>query len=356
MNSVAGGEGEVSWAVVPEGMLLGIRRAFKGGGREQWVIVRDGSRVRLRKSDDDDWADVAVYPDIPSVFGGQPELARQRPGRVTYFDLSSDAGIDDEALVALLDPCAEEGGDAPAWAENADCWEDWQIWEWAEGLDFFRRLVCITDPERNWYDRQVSWLDNNGLLPVLADEDGFIGDQIASFTLTFTGYSMVGYTGGAKLILLAPGLAISVPTGEAHEVGEWPPFLVDYPDEGSTRERALAIANWLTEAESRTDGPAHLDVHAALQFEPFDPNGTLDNGGQNELSIAIEFDCSIDIPSDVTDDFRHVMAVPGSEYSYIKEALADPCGRAARALADADGGTFWEGCWYKALLEEDGLG
>lgn len=341
--------GAARWLEAPKGTTLGIRRAFKEGRGEQWAIVAAGDGVTLRKAGDGGWRDVRGYADIPAVLAGQPELALQRLGRATWFDLAGNAGIGDEELVALLDPCAEEASDEPGWADDAG-WEDWHIWDWASHLDFVRRLVCITDE-----GSQVSWLDFHGLHPVIADEDGFVGERIASFSISFTGYSMVGYTGGSELVLVAPGIAVSVPTGEAHEVGEFPAGLFPYPDEGTIEERAAAIADWLAYSDKYgADVPVHLGLHAALQFEPFDPDGTLKEDGGQGLDIPIDFEGWINVPGDLQDALRAALNVPGSEYAYVTEALRDPRGRAARALLDADPDVFREGHWYETLAKEDG--
>ncbi|HUB38577.1 MAG TPA: hypothetical protein VMA72_06985 [Streptosporangiaceae bacterium] len=261
-----------TWLEAPEATVLGIRRAFKEGGSEQWAIVAAGDGITLRKAVDGGWADVREYADIPAVLAGQPELALQRPGRATWFDLADNARIGDDELVRLLDPCAAEVSDEPGWADDAG-WEDGQIWEWTSHLDFVRRLVCITDPGSEWNARQVSWLDFHGIHPVIADEDGFVGERIASFSISFTGNSMVGYTGGSQLVLVAPGTAVSIPTGDAHEVGEFPAGCFPYPDEGNIEERAAVIADWLAYSDMYgAEVPVHLGLHAALQFEPFDPH------------------------------------------------------------------------------------
>lgn len=345
--------GAARWLEAPEGTTLGIRRAFKEGDAEQWAIVATRGGVRLLKAGDGGWADVRGYADMPAVLAGQPELALQRPGRATWFDLADNASIGDEELVALLDPCAEEASDEPGWADDAG-WEDWHIWEWASHLGFVRRLVCITGQGSEWNTRQVSWLDLHGLHPVIADEDGFVGERIASFSISFTGYSMVGYTGGSELVLVAPGIAVSAPTGEAHECGEWPPGLFRYPDEGTIEERAVAIAGWLGESEYGADAPVHLGLHAALQFEPFDPDGALKEEAGQGLEIPIDFEGWINVPGDIQDALRAALNVPGSEYAYVTEALRDPRGRPARALLDADPDVFREGHWYETLAKEDG--
>jgi hypothetical protein len=346
--------GSATWLEAPEATMLGIRRAFKEGGGEQWAIVVAGDGVTLRKAGDGNWADIHDYADIPAALAGQPELALLRPGRATWFDLADNAGIGDDELVRLLDPCAEEVSDEPGWADDVG-WEDGQIWEWTSHLDFVRRLVCITDPGSEWNTRQVSWLDFHGIHPVIADEDGFVGERIASFSISFTGNSMVGYTGGSQLVLVAPGTAVSIPTGDAHEVGEFSAGCFPYPDEGNIEERAAVIADWLAYSDMYgAEVPVHLGLHAALQFEPFDPDGTPEEEGRQGLGIHIDFEGWIDVPVDLQDALRAALNVPGSEYAYVTEALREPGGPAARALLDANPVVFREGNWYETLAKEDG--
>ena len=199
---------------------------------------------------------------------------RLRPGRVTYFELADDAGISEKDLVALLDLCEEQGSDTPGeWADSCG-WEDYPVWERARrDLAPLRRLASINDLQFSWVDHDEE------LIPMLVDEDGFVAHkEIAATHLDFTGYSFVGWSAFNHLVLLRPGLACSAPTGDAlTEGGDDGFFLINYPDRGTTEERSSAIADWLLRL--------NFEFYAALNLEPLDPAGTLDEDARRESEI-----------------------------------------------------------------------
>jgi hypothetical protein len=111
--------------------------------------------------------------------------------------------------------------------------------------------------------------------PVPAGIKEIAEQAAAELGLDFTGYSMVGWSGGDDLLLIRPGLACNMPTGDAlTQGGDDGFFFVDYPDQGTPEERARVIAGWLPYL--------NFEFYAALHLEPLDPAGTLD-----EVTLAL---------------------------------------------------------------------
>jgi hypothetical protein len=342
--------GEHTWLDAPEGTALGIRRYFREGAYEQWAVASVDGGVALLMAEAGGWKMTGrTFEDVSAVLARYPGLARLRPGRVTYFDLGAGAGLSASDLVALLDLREEEGSDTPDdWAAKAD-WGDLPIWGspiWAGTRDpgLIRRLASIDD-------LQLSGVDHDGeLIPVLADEDGPVSlEKIAATRLDFTGYSMVGWSGGDDLLLIRPGLACNMPTGDAlTEGGDDGLFFVDYPDQGTPEERASAIAGWLLYL--------NFEFYAALHLEPLDPAGTLDEGVRRawEFSVPTQYESYLRVPDEVTLALRAALKRRSACYRYTAAARANPTGREAQVLHAADPVAVLERDWFKPLEEEPG--
>lgn len=284
-----------------------------------------------------------TFKDVSAVLARYPGLARLRPGRVTYFELADQAAISAQDLVAVLDPCAEEGSDTPGeWSDSCG-WEDYPVWEQASrDLALLKRLASVND-------MQFSWLDHDKeLIPLIADEDRLVAhDEIAATHLAFTGYSFVGWSAGNDLVLVRSGLACSAPTGDAlTEGGDDGFFLMDYPDQGTTKERSSVIADWLLRL--------NFAFYAALNLEPLDPAGTLDEDarGEWESSVPTEFESSVWVPEDVTSALRAELTRRSECYRYTAAARANPTGREAQVLHASGPITVYEQHWYGPLEEE----
>ena len=132
-----------------------------------------------------------------------------------------------------------------------------------------RRLVNVNELD-------ISGISDDGkCVPVLADEDGFVAldVQAESGTHAHPGVSMVGWDGGSDLVVLAPGLACSVPWGDELDSGDNQVSSLTSRSRARQKEIADAIANWLTNIT--------FDFWAALVLEPLDPDGTLDDQGRD---------------------------------------------------------------------------
>lgn len=290
-----------------------------------------------------------TFEDVPSVLARYPGLARLRPGRVTYFDLGAGARLGASDFAALLDLCEEEGSDTPGdWAAEAD-WEDFPIWGspiWAGTGDpgLIRRLASIDG-------LQLSGVAHDGeLIPLLADEDGPVSlEEIAAAHLDFTGYSMVGWSAGDDLLLIRPGLACNMPTGDAFTEGRDEGFFfADYPDQGTSEERASTIGGWLLSLD--------FEFYAALHLEPLDPAGTLDEDARREweFSVPTQYESRLRVPDDVKPALRAALKRRSDCYRYTAAARANPTGREAEVLHAADPVALLERDWFKPLEEEPG--
>ena len=335
------------WIDVPGNALLSVRRQARAGAREQWIIVRrDGALILQRaRPEDGTWRQAGSFRTVEDLLAATPELRELHNGVASFFDLAAEADISERDFAALLDLCAQEGSDDPAdWSEaelHACAWEDFELWHQAKELPFIRRLASINDLE-------ISGISNAGkCVPVLADEDGFVALDLPaeSGTHAHPGVSMVGWDGGSNLIVLAPGLACSVPWGDELDSGDNGFFLVDYPEQGTPEEIAAAIAGWLTDIT--------FDFWAALVLEPLDPNGTLDDRGRDAWADfedgMLTLSPVLRVPRGIEPLLRAALAQISDSYARSAEARANPAGHVAQVMLASDQPDLHYGDWIRRL-------
>lgn len=334
------------WIDVPGDAVLSVRRQARGGGREQWVVVpRDGALVVLRAVQVGAWQEAGSFGSVEDALAGAPGLREVHNGVVSFFDISAQADISAHDFAALLDMCPQEGSDDPAgWSEaelDACGWEDYPLWDQAKELPLIRRLASV-----NKFD--ISWISYGGKhLPVLADDDGpvALGVLAESGTHAHSGVSMVGWDGGSNLVVLAPGLTCSVPWGDERGSGENGFFLVDFPEHGTLKETAAAIAGWLTDIT--------FDFWAALVLEPLDPDGVLDDQGREAWADfedgTLILSPVLRVPEGIEPLLRAELARRSDSYARTAEARADPTGPVAQVMLATDQPDLHYGTWISLL-------
>jgi hypothetical protein len=335
------------WFALPSNALLSVRRQARAGAREQWVIVRRDGALILQgaRPEDGTWQEVGSFRTIEDALAGTPELRELRKGVVTFFNLAAQADISELDLAALLDLCPQEGSDNPAdWsaAELDACgWEDFEVWHRAKELPLIRRLASVNE-------LKISGISHaRECVPVLADEDGFVALDVPaeSGTRAHPGVSMVGWEGGSDLMLLAPGVACSVPWGDELDFGDNGFFLIDYPEQGTPEEVAAAIAGWLTNIK--------FDFWAALVLEPLDPEGTLDDQGREAWAAfedgTLTASPVLRVPEGIEPLLRAELTRLSDSYARCAQARANPAGRIAQIMRTSDQPDLHYGNWIRQL-------
>ena len=335
------------WIDVPGNAWLSVRRQARGGGREQWVIVRRDGALILQQARPGDgiWREAGSFRGFEDVLAGTPELRELHKGVVSFFDLAGQADISEHDFAALLDLCPQEGGDDPAdWPEaelDACGWEDFELWRQAKELPFIRRLASVNELE-------ISGISDAGkCVPVLADEDGFVAIDVPAHSGTDaqSGVSMVGWDGGSDLVLLAPGVACSAPWGDEISSGDNGFFLVDYPEQGTPEEIAAAMAEWLTNIT--------FDFWAALVLEPLDPDGTLDDQGREAWADfedeMLTVSPVLQVAEGIEPLLRGALTRISDSYARSAEARANPAGHVAQVMLASDQPALHYGDWTGQL-------
>lgn len=325
------------WRVVVDRVVL--RRHVAGAGREQWAVVPDGDQVAVMRAATGTWAPAGAFPTVEDAIAGTTALREVHRETASFYDLAP--GLNEHEFVALLDPCDAEGSDDPdEWPDeelDACEWEELDIWSRADEFTFHRRVARVGD----W---DLAWIDDDGVhVPVLADEDGFralaeiASTKVATYLLVT---SMIAGDGGNDLVLIAPGVACNVPTGEEAEYGETGYFLVGYPDDGTPDQQAAAIAGWLDDIK--------FTFWAAMLLEPLDPGSTIpaedreawDEFDSFKRAVYLEVPDGIEplLPSELTE-------ISGM-YKRIAEARRNPAGEVGRELIASNySELFFSGLW-----------
>jgi hypothetical protein len=222
---------------------------------------------------------------------------------------------------------------------------------WREAGSFGRIEDALAGtPERlaSVNELETSGISNAGkCIPVLADEDGFVALDVPaeSGTHAHPGVSMVGWDGGSDLVVLAPGLACSVPWGDELDSGDNGFFLVDYPERGTPEEIAAAIAGWLTNIT--------FDFWAALVLEPLDPDRTLDDRGREAWADFKDGRLTVSpvlrIPEGIEPLLRAELTRLSVSYARSAEARANPAGHVAQVMLASDQPGLHYGNWIRKL-------
>lgn len=330
-----------NWLDVPADSLLSVTRHLPAGHREQWAVTERGLHfiVQQARSGDSFWRETGRFATIEDAVTGTPGLRELHAGTVTLFDVDEEASLSQHALAAFLDLCPDEGDDNPAAWTDADLkacsWNSAETWPWSEGLPLIRRLAAINGAE-------VCGVVRSGkCVPVLANKDGLVPSHILARvgTRPRSGVSLPGWDSGSDLAVLAPGLACSIPWGEA----EIRPFLIDYPESASPEENATVIAGWLKSVTH--------DFWAALALEPLDAHGMQDDaacaaweGGQHALVDPI-----LGVPEHVSPLLRVALTGISESYARCAEARAYPTGYVAQVLLESSLDDLHSGRWIQRL-------
>jgi hypothetical protein len=332
------------WFDIPGGAVLSLQRHARSGEREQWAVIPDGDGNRIQGNGGltileanfaaGDWEQIPSRPfaSIADVLTAFPPLRTLHKGAVYRYDLGEWAGIDERDLATQLDLCPQEGSDDPEdWskAELEACeWEDLAVWKQAAELPFVRRLASIGELD-------VSAIDGDATcVPVLADEDGLVALESLARTATdaHPGRSMVGWSGGCELVLLAPGVACNVPWGDEVDSGGSGFFLVSFPEQGASEKVAAALADWITTVS--------FGFWAALVLEPLDPHGTLTDEQRQAWEDfedgMLTVSPRLDVPEGIEPLLRAELSRRSESYRRTAEARAEPNGHVAQVLLASD--------------------
>lgn len=335
-----------NWTDVPNDTMLSLKRQSRAGLREQWAVVRrEGALILERASPEEGiWRESGSFGTIREVLASSPELRELRKGVVSFFQLTPEADINVRDFAALLELCPQEGsddpGDWPLAQLDASGWEDLEFWRQASDLPLIRRLASVND-------LQISGIDAGNCVPVLANEDGFAAADIVAQASTHAhvGVSMVGWDGGSNLVMLAPGLACSVPWGDEVDSGDNGFLLVDFAEQGRPEEVAAALAEWLTSIG--------FDFWAALALEPLDPDGILDDQGREAWAEfehgMLTVSPALRVPAGIEPLLRAALAGLSDSYARTAEARANPAGPVAQVMLASGQADLHYGSWIRKL-------
>lgn len=335
------------WLDVPARAVVSLRRQFHGRAREQWAIVQrvNGLRVERGAPEREEWEETGAGPfgTVADALAATPAMRRLHRDVINDFTLSPEADLDEHALAALLDLCADEGSSNPgSWdeADLTDCdWPGIGDGRWTQELSLLTRIASVND-------RAITGLLNGDkCFPVLIDEDGIVPLATpAAMNLSSTG-SMIGWYGGCELRLVAPGLACNWPWGDEADNFESSYFTMDFPSSGTPEEIAAALADWLTAIS--------FEFWAARVLEPFDPAGTLT---EEELDAWAEFEehtltlsPALNIPDGTRDLLRAALAQRSAAYRHASQSQADPRGHAAQVILASTQPDLHYGDWVRHL-------
>lgn len=330
------------WLEAPDGAVVSLRRYVPGGVSEQWAVVSDGDLVTVLRVPDrtSAWEQAGTFASLADAVADTAGLRELHHGTACFYDLAT--VLDAREFAALLDPCAGEGSDDPAeWPQeelDACEWEDLDIWSSADdALAPHRRIASIGNWDLSWF------LINGESVPLLANEDGFqVLEEIASTKVAdyLLVTSMVAGEGGNDLILIAPGVACNVPTGDEAEYGETGYFLVDYPNDGSLAQQANAIASWLDDIK--------FTFWAAMLLQPLDPDGTIpaeDREAWDEFD-GVRDAAFLEVPDGIEPLLPTELAQMSGMYKRIAEARRNPTSEVGRQLITSEySQLFFSGLW-----------
>ena len=146
----------------------------------------------------------------------------------------------------------------------------------------------------------------------------------------------MSWSGGNILSLLAPGLGYSYPWNDAaqDQPGIYP--FTDLPE--APEELGEALADWVIETDS--------EVAAALELEPLDPSGVIEDAERRAwirrlYQVTVSFE--IDVKAEAQKALRESLARRSDLYRRTRDGLASPRSPEGQALAAALDGALDDG-------------
>lgn len=319
------------WLPVPDDALLSLRRETSTGERSQWMASASGGRIAVHHASygDNDWSGLdGSHSSLENVLREIPELRTVRKSAISEYDLDWEA-MEPCEFVQLLDLRPSEGD------ENPDDWAPDVAGEWA----WMRRCM-----ERYSGNMLLRWATINGeemwitgvhgetfsVLAINEDEGGYpepLGEIARCWWAMDNTGAPISWAGGYILDRVAPGLACSRPYNDELELAEDGAYrFIELPREPG-KSLADAVAQWIIDNDA--------EVGAALSFEEFDPDGTLDEDERKAWRSAM-YGLELGVSADGCGGLlRESIAERSSLYRDARHALANPRGNLGQQLLAA---------------------
>ncbi len=335
------------WPSVPEETILTLKRRRNTCALEQWTASKDGNALTVHRFSMDNgqpWREIRAgkgFMDLAEALKRIPELRTLSRGTISEYTVVT-AAMDPPVLVSMLEASEEGGAEAVedwpeevarAWAESDSSLQDWQV-----EMDWVPRWARVNDVRVSVINMGTA--DSPVLQPVLADEGDEqlvpIREIARSSWASESGGAPISWSGGNTLSLLAPGLSYSYPWDDAAEeqAGVYPfTVLPEAPE-----ELGEALADWVIETDS--------EVAAALELEPLDPSGVIEDAERQAWirrldQVTVSFE--IDVRADAQEALRESLARGSELYRRTRDGLASPCSPEGQALAAALDGALDDG-------------
>ena len=335
------------WPSVPEETILMLKRRRNTSALEQWTASKDGNALTVHRfwmDNGQPWQEIRAgtgFMDLAEALERIPELRTLGRGTISEYTVVT-AVMDPPVLISMLEASEEGGaeavGDWPeevarAWAESDSLLREWQV-----ELDWVPRWARVNDVRVSVIN--IGTADSPVLQPVLANEDDEqlvpIREIARSSWASESGGASISWSGGNILSLLAPGLGYSYPWDDAalDQAGIYP--FTDLPE--APEELGEALADWVIETDS--------EVAAALELEPLDPSGVIEDAERrawirrlDQVTVSLE----IDVKAEAQEALRERLARKSELYRRTRDGLASPRSPEGQALAAALDGALDDG-------------
>ena len=336
-RSILGDEIEVGnmddWHPIPGNALLSLRRQTVNGERWQWAVTASGDEVVVKHArfGEGNWSELdGSYSDLQDALRGNPELCAVRKGTINEYTLDCEE-MEPARFVQLLDLGPADGDENPN-DRPADVASDW---EWMRSsmerysVSMLLRWATI-DGDEMW----ITGVHGGTFSAVAINEDeGGYAEPLHEIARCWWAFDNTGapisWAGGYILDRVAPELACSRPDNdEAELAGDGAYRFIELPKD-SEKSFADVIAQWIIDNDA--------EVGAALSFEEFDPDCTLDEDERRaweSVMYGVELGVSADECGGL---LRESIAELSSLYCDTRDALANPRGDLGQRLLAAYG-------------------
>jgi hypothetical protein len=322
--------GMVDWLSSPDDAVLSVRRQTLVGERKQWAVTTSNDRVFAYEANFETrkWSALgSSYGSLEDAMRSVRELREARKGFINEYVLDRTKMAATE-FVQLLDLEPDDGDENP---------DDWPAdvanqWQWLrECMKRYGASMLLRWAAINGDDMWITGIRGRTFTPLAIDEyeGGYPEplEDIAScwWAVESTG-APVSWAGGYLLERVAPNLACSRPYNDEAELAEDGAYcFIGLPEQAG--EFADVVAQWIIDQNA--------EVGAALSFEEFDPDETLDKGAEKEWRDAtrdIEVGAQVYDREDVV---RESLERLSRLYVYTRDAIAHPASDLGQRLLAA---------------------
>ncbi len=322
-----------SWLPIPDDALLSLRRETTTGERSQWMISVSGGHLVVHHASggDSHWSELdRSHSNLENALRSIPELCAVRKNAINEYTLGREA-MEPCEFVQLLDLRPSDGDANP---------DDWPPdvasgWAWMRrGMKRYSVSLLLRWATINGDEMWITGVHGGTFSAVAINEDeGGYAEPLHEIARCWWAFDNTGapisWAGGYILDRVAPELACSRPyNDEAELAGDGAYRFIELPKD-SEKSFADVIAQWIIDNDA--------EVGAALSFEEFDPDCTLDEDERRaweSVMYGVELGVSADECGGL---LRESIAERSSLYCDTRDALANPRGDLGQRLLAAYG-------------------